>query len=103
MRCIECSLVDVAASRPNIQYCHSSFAVTAAFHSSTFLRFGVSKTVSVVAAQNKSSAVADRDGPFGHNRHGPKSGGGAIVPLSVGELGPHLRQCRLGRGYLRTK
>jgi len=23
---------------------------------------------------------------------------GAAVPLSVGELGPHLTQCRLGRG-----
>jgi len=29
--------------------------------------------------------------PFSHNRHGPKSGG-AAVPLSVGELGPHLTQ-----------
>jgi len=24
--------------------------------------------------------------------------GGAVVPLSVGELGSHLTQCRLGRG-----
>ena len=38
-----------------------------------------------------------RWGPFGHNRRGPKSGG-ASVPLSVGELGLHLTQCRLGRG-----
>ena len=38
--------------------------------------------------------------PFGHNRHGPKSGDGAAVSLSVGEgeLGPHLTQCGLGRG-----
>ena len=35
--------------------------------------------------------------PFDHNRHGTKSGGPA-VSLSVGELGPHLTQCRLGRG-----
>jgi len=34
--------------------------------------------------------------PFGHNRHGPKSEG-ADVPLSVGELSPHLTHCRLGR------
>jgi len=34
--------------------------------------------------------------PFGHNKHGPKSGGGvAVVPLSAGELGPHRAQCRL--------
>jgi len=33
-----------------------------------------------------------------HNGHGPKSGGGAAVPLSRGELGPHLTQCGLGRG-----
>jgi len=38
-----------------------------------------------------------RDGrPFGHNRHGPKSG--EAVSLSVGELSPHLTQCGLGRG-----
>ena len=34
---------------------------------------------------------------FGHNRHGPKSRG-AAVPPSAGDLGPHLTQCRLGRG-----
>ena len=27
-----------------------------------------------------------------------QSGGGAVVPLSVGELGPNLTQCGLGRG-----
>ena len=27
-----------------------------------------------------------------------ESGGGAAVPLSMGELGPHLTQCRLGQG-----
>jgi len=32
--------------------------------------------------------------PFGHNRHGPKIGG--LRPY--GGLGPHLTQCRLGRG-----
>ena len=34
--------------------------------------------------------------PFGHNRHGPKIGGGC-APF-FGGLGPHLTQCRLGRG-----
>jgi len=34
--------------------------------------------------------------PFGHNRHGPKSGG-AAVSLSVRAPAPHLTQCRLGR------
>jgi len=34
--------------------------------------------------------------PFGHNRHGPKVGG--CTPLEEGELGPHLTQCRMGRG-----
>jgi len=33
--------------------------------------------------------------PFGHNRHGPKIGGGCVPFL--GELGPHLTQCGLGR------
>ena len=28
---------------------------------------------------------------------------GAAVPLSVGEVGPHLTQCRLGEAYLRTR
>jgi len=28
---------------------------------------------------------------------------GATVPLSVGKLGLHLTQCRLGWAYLRTK
>jgi len=46
-----------------------------------------------------------RWGPFGHNRHGPKSGRGCCAHF-CGELRPHLTQCRLGRGlprYLRTK
>ena len=34
--------------------------------------------------------------PFGHNRHGLKTGG-CVLFLGVG-LGPHLTQCRLGRG-----
>ena len=46
---------------------------------------------------DKSSAVAEM-GDRGHNRHRPKRGG-AAVPLSWGELGPHLTQCRLGRVY----
>jgi len=50
-------------------------------------------------SRNKSSAVNScwDKRPFGHNRHELKSGGGAAVPLSVGELGPHLTQCHLGR------
>jgi len=34
--------------------------------------------------------------PFGQNRRGRKVV--AVVPLSVGELGPQLTQCRLSRG-----
>jgi len=30
----------------------------------------------------------------GHNKHGPKSEKLTAVPLSVGELGPGLTQCR---------
>jgi len=37
-------------------------------------------------------------GDRGHNRHGPKRGGGAAVPFLQGELGFHLTQRRLGRG-----
>jgi len=33
--------------------------------------------------------------PFGHNRHGPKSG--RLYPFRGGELGPHLTQCHLGQ------
>ena len=46
----------------------------------------------------KSSAVAEM-GDRGHNRHGPKRGGGVAVHLSW-ELGPRLIQCGLGRGLL---
>jgi len=35
--------------------------------------------------------------PFGHNRHGPKSGG-LLCPFPLKELGPHLTQCGLGWG-----
>ena len=45
----------------------------------------------------KSSAVAEMS-DRGHNRHGPKRGGGRLCPFRGGELGPHLTQCRLGRG-----
>ena len=43
--------------------------------------------------------------PFGHNRHGPKSGG-AAVPLSVGKMGPPSNTMWPGpapRPYLHTK
>ena len=39
-------------------------------------------------------------GDRGYNRHGPKRGGCAAVPLSREELGPRLAQCGLGRGLL---
>ena len=57
---------------------------------------------------NKSSVVAEMGDrlatiDMGRNRHGPKSGGGAAVLLFVGELGPHLTQCRMGEAYRRTK
>jgi len=51
---------------------------------------------------NKSSSVAEM-GDRGHNRHGPKRGGGAAVPLSWGELGPHLAQCGWAQTYLHAK
>ena len=35
--------------------------------------------------------------PFGHNRHGPKSGG-LLCPFPWGELGCYLTQCGLGQG-----
>jgi len=35
--------------------------------------------------------------PFGHNRHWSKSGE-LLCPFPRGQLGPHLTQCRLGRG-----
>jgi len=42
--------------------------------------------------------------PLGHIRHGPKSGRGAAVPLSVGgKLDPHLTQYRWAEAYLHTK
>jgi len=46
---------------------------------------------------NNSSAVTEMGDRLAHNRRGPKSGEDA-VSLSVGELGPHLTQCSLGRG-----
>ena len=37
---------------------------------------------------------------FGHNKHGPKSGGGCCATFGAGKLSPHLtlRQCGLGWG-----
>jgi len=46
---------------------------------------------------NKNSARAEM-GDRGHNRHGPKRGG--CSAHFVGELGPHLTQCGLGRDLL---
>jgi len=46
---------------------------------------------------NNSSAVAEMGDRLAHNRHYPKSEED-VVPLSVGELGPHLTQCRLSQG-----
>jgi len=45
---------------------------------------------------NKSSAVAEM-GNRGHNRHGPKRGGGAAMPLSR-KLEPRLIPCGLDQG-----
>jgi len=45
-----------------------------------------------------SSAVAEM-GDRGHNRHGPKRGGGLLCPFR-GALAPRLIQCGLGRGLL---
>jgi len=39
-------------------------------------------------------------GDRGHNRHGPKRGGGAAVPLSRRAGTPRLIQCGLGRSLL---
>ena len=45
---------------------------------------------------NKNSAVAEMGDRLATIDMGRKVG--AAVPLSVGELGPHVTQCRLGRG-----
>jgi len=37
---------------------------------------------------------------FGHNRHGPKIGGGLCPLLGQGDLGPHVTQCRLWPTFL---
>jgi len=55
--------------------------------------------------ENKSSAVAEM-GDRGHNRHGPKRGGGSCVPFAESWDRPRLIECGL-RGctkvYFRTK
>jgi len=40
--------------------------------------------------------------PFGHNRHRPKIGGGAVSLLRGSWVSPHLTQCGFGRGYTST-
>ena len=54
------------------------------------------KICQTIVCQYKSSVVADM-GDRGHNRHGPKTGGGLLCPFR-GELGPRLTQGRMGRG-----
>ena len=49
-----------------------------------------------VAYTDKSSAIAEMGDRLTTINIGRKVG--AAVPLSMGELGPHLTQCRLGRG-----
>jgi len=57
-----------------------------------FIASAFQKTITI---QELSSCWDGR--PFGHNRHGPKSGG-LLCPFPWGrELGPHLTQCRLGQ------
>jgi len=46
----------------------------------------------------KNAAVAEM-GDWGHNRHGPKRGGGLMCPLR-GELGPRVIQCGMGTGLI---
>ena len=48
--------------------------------------------------QNKILAVAEM-GDGGHNRHGPKSGGGLRCPFR-GEMEPRLIRCGLGQYLL---
>jgi len=43
--------------------------------------------------------ISPEMGDRGHNRHGPKRGGG-VVPLSLGALGTRLIQCGLRGGLL---
>ena len=52
-----------------------------------------------VAYLNESSAVTEMGDRLVTIVMGRKVGGGASVSLSLGELGPHLTQCRLGRGH----
>ena len=59
-------------------------------------------TCSIPGRLNKSSAVAkagDRLATIGMGR----KVGGYCIPLSEGEMGPHLTQCGLGRGRPLTK
>jgi len=61
------------------------------------------KRIKLVASNdstNKSSALAEMGD---RARAKWDENWGAVVPLTVWELGAHLTQCRLGRGYLRTK
>jgi len=48
---------------------------------------------------NKSPAVAD----MGDRARAKWVQNGVAVPLSLGELGSHVTQCRLGQAYLRSK
>ena len=57
-------------------------------------------SVCPLACLNKSSAVAEM-GDRGHNRHEPKRGGGAAVPL-WGDPGPHLVNVAWAEFYFRT-
>jgi len=77
-------------SRTLILLCKPSNAILRLsffLHTSTFSAFEVSYKIALY----KSTVII-----IIINRHGPKSG--AAVSLSWGELGPHLMQCRLGRG-----
>jgi len=52
--------------------------------------------IAIILFPYKSSAVAEMGDRLATIDMGRKVG--AAVPLSVGELGPHLIQCHLGRG-----
>ena len=55
------------------------------------------KFAGVPQTRQQISAVSRSIQAFGYNKHWPKIRGGRAVPL-WGKMGPHLTQCRLGRG-----
>jgi len=67
------------------------------YPSSMTVRFVLTEVADVSPQQSKTRAQQLLRSATVPEQSGPKSGGTA-VPLSVGEPGPNVTQCRLGRG-----